>query len=109
MARPQTKRFKESNDDWTQTTICFSLVSALMFCALAAQGASAAEAKNTTAVTCVKNGGLLDFKDAHCDETVEPGTGEFGHVELTNTVEGTTEIHITTKKPRTKQPNRLLS
>jgi hypothetical protein len=37
-------------------------------------------AKGTTAFTCVKNGGNLDFKDAHCDEATTPGTGEFGHV-----------------------------
>src|SRR4029077_380537 len=73
-----------------------SLLSALLFCALAAQGASAAEhtSENTTAFTCVAGGGKLDFKDAHCDTTVTPGTGSFGH-ELIPA--GKTEIEITNK------------
>jgi hypothetical protein len=82
-----------------RTIAGLSLLSALLFCALAAQGASAAEAKNTTAFTCVKGGGSLDFKDAHCDETTTAGKGGFGHelishgnkteIEVTN--EGTAE------------------
>lgn len=70
-----------------------SLLSALLFCALAAQGASAAEAKNTTAFTCVKGGGSLDFEDAHCDKTTTPGKGEFGHEQIANGSK--TEIEVT--------------
>jgi hypothetical protein len=58
-----------------------SLLSALLFCAFAAQSASAAAAKNTTAVTCLE-GGAKDFSDAHCDNAVAPGTGKFGHVAI---------------------------
>jgi hypothetical protein len=59
-----------------------SLLSALLVCALAAQGASAAAhtSTNTTAFTCVPEGGKLDFADEHCDETVPAGSGKFGHV-----------------------------
>jgi hypothetical protein len=64
-----------------------SLLSALLVCALAAQGASAAwqTATKTTAFTCVKNGGVRDFAagDSHCSKAkVTPETGEFGHVEI---------------------------
>jgi hypothetical protein len=75
---------------------CLSLLSAFLFCALATQGASAAEAKNTTAFTCVKGGGSLDFKDAHCDETTTAGKGEFGHVQISNGTQ--TEIEVTNEK-----------
>lgn len=60
-----------------------SLLSALVFCAFAAQGATAAEkeSENTTAYTCVKsinNDG--DFKDEHCDETgPSPGKEIYRH------------------------------
>jgi hypothetical protein len=66
-----------------RTLVGLSLLSALLFCAFAAQGASAAVAKNTTAVTCVE-GGAKDFSDAHCDKAVTPGTGKFGHVAIEN-------------------------
>lgn len=69
-----------------------SLLCALMFCAFAAQSASAQTSNNTTAFTCVKGGGNLDFKDPHCDEKVTPGTGEYGHVEIKNNE--TTEITV---------------
>lgn len=68
-----------------------SLVCALFFCALAAQGASAAEAKNTTAFTCVGEGGEVDFSDAHCDNQVATGHGLFGHSAL-NVGEGTKTV-----------------
>jgi hypothetical protein len=61
-----------------RAAVGLSLVCALFFCAFAAQSASAA--KGTTAFTCVKGGGAGDFKDAHCDEAVTAGTGEYGHV-----------------------------
>lgn len=58
------------------------LLCALVSCAFSAQSASASKAVNTTAVTCVKGGGEEDFADAHCDEQVGVGEGEFGHVEI---------------------------
>jgi hypothetical protein len=73
--------------------IGLSLLSALLFCAVAAQSASAAKAVNTTMFTCVKGGGAKDFKDAHCDEKVTAGTGEFGHVKVEN--DKTTEVSAT--------------
>jgi hypothetical protein len=68
--------------DVPRTVVGFVLLSALLVCAFTAQGASAAVAKNTTAFTCVKGGGAGDFKDAHCNEKVTAGTGEYGHVEI---------------------------
>lgn len=65
-----------------RTAAGISLICALVFCALAAQGASAAEGKNTTAYECVKGGGAKDFSDAHCDNNVGAGNGEYGHVVL---------------------------
>lgn len=77
-----------------------SLLSALLFCALAAPGASAAHiSENTTAFTCVKGGGSLDFSDAHCDVTTTPGKGEYGHVLIP---EGKTEIEVTNEKTANK-------
>src|ERR1043166_1431470 len=73
-----------------------SLLSALLFCAFAAQSASAAKATNTTMCTCVKGGGALDFKDAHCDEFVGKEKGEYGHVKVANGL--TTEITATNEK-----------
>jgi hypothetical protein len=78
-----------------RAVVGLSLLSALLFCAFAAQSASAAAAKNTTAVTCVKGGGELDFSDAHCDKKVEPKKGEFGHVAIAN--EATT-VSVTNEK-----------
>jgi hypothetical protein len=78
-----------------------SLLSALMFCALAAQGASAAEAKNTTAVTCIEVANGF-FEDAHCDVKLPSATGHFEHAELTGTIEGKTDIHVTNEKTAEK-------
>jgi hypothetical protein len=68
-----------------------TLLSALLFCAIAAQSASAAKATNTTGVTCVSSGGETnkDFSDAHCDQKVAAGTGKFEHqaVQLNETYE----------------------
>jgi hypothetical protein len=58
------------------------LITALLTCFAGAQGAAAAEGKNTTPFTCVENGGERDFSDAHCDKKVTPGTGQFGHVAI---------------------------
>ncbi len=65
-----------------RSAVGLSLICALFICALAAQGASAAEGKNTTAFTCVEGGGEKDFSDAHCDKKVTAGTGKFGHVAI---------------------------
>lgn len=99
-----------------RTTAGLSLLCALLVCAFAAQSASAAKAVNTTAFTCVKGSGNIDFKDAHCNEKVAAGTGEYGHVAIENnttrgitfrghlalkgkliglTIELTCELHIT--------------
>jgi hypothetical protein len=75
-----------------RATAGLSLLCALLFCALAAQSASAAKAANTTAFTCVKGGGEQDFKDAHCDQFVGSKKGEFGHVAIAN--DTTTEIEL---------------
>lgn len=64
-----------------RTVVGLSLVCALFLCAFAAQSASAAEGKNTTAFTCAE-GGTKDFSDAHCDTAVAAGTGKFGHVAI---------------------------
>lgn len=82
-----------------RTLVGLSLLSALLFCAFAAQSASAAPAKNTTAVTCVKGGGDKDFKDEHCDEFVGKDKGEYGHVAIAN---GTTNISVTNAKTANK-------
>ena len=76
-----------------RATVGFSLLCALLFSAIAVQSASAAKAINTTAVTCVKGGGILDFRDAHCNEKGTPFTEEYGHVAIKN--DETTEIEIT--------------
>lgn len=70
-----------------------SLLCALAFCAVAAPGASA---KGTTAFTCVKEGGSLDFSDAHCGTKVAKGTGEFGHEEIPANTE--TQFELTNEK-----------
>jgi hypothetical protein len=78
--------------------IGLALLSALLVCAFAAQGASAAAGVNTTAYTCVSSGGETnkDFSDAHCDNTVTPGTGKFEHLKIgLNT---TTELEVTNEK-----------
>lgn len=70
-----------------------SLLSALLICALAAQGALAAAhtSENTTAYTCVEVAKGGEFKDAHCD-TTETG-GKFAHKEI---APGTsTDIEVT--------------
>ena len=77
-----------------------SLLCALLFCALAAQSASAAPGKNTTAFTCVENGGIKDFQDPHCDKKIEAGGGKFGHVLIP--LNATTEITVTNAKTKNK-------
>jgi hypothetical protein len=85
-----------------KAVVGLSLLSALLFCAFAAQSASAAPAKNTTAVTCVKGGGELDFKDEHCDEKVAAKTGSFGHVAINEGKPVTTNVSVTNAKTANK-------
>jgi hypothetical protein len=76
-----------------KSIVGLSLFSALLFCAFAAQSASAAwpNAKNLTAYTCTNEGEhTADFSDPHCDKSVTPGTGEYGHIVIP--VGQTTEI-----------------
>jgi hypothetical protein len=81
-----------------RATIGFSLLCALVLCAFAAQSASAVPAKNTTAFTCVENGGVKDFEDPHCDKKGEAGGGKFGHVSIP--LNQTTEITVTNAKTK---------
>lgn len=75
-----------------RAVIGLSLLSTLLFCAFAAQSASAAKSINTTMFTCVKTG-TGDFVDAHCDTTGVQGKSEFSHVEIAK--DTTTEIDVT--------------
>ncbi|MGB7685291.1 MAG: hypothetical protein WBL45_05855 [Solirubrobacterales bacterium] len=61
-----------------------SLLSALLFCAIAAQGALAVEKEstNTTAFTCAAGSGA-GFSDAHCDKAVGSGAS-FVHTAIAN-------------------------
>jgi hypothetical protein len=89
-----------------RSAVGLSLLSALLFCAFAAQSAFAqkvgvkevVKSTNTTAFTCVKGGGSLDFKDAHCDEKVEAKKGEFGHVAIANGTQ--TKLEVTNEKTK---------
>jgi hypothetical protein len=83
-----------------RAVVGLSLLSALLFCAFGAQSASAAKGTNTTAFTCVKGGGNLDFTDPHCDNRVEPKKGEYGHVEIAK--DTTTAITATNEKTKEK-------
>jgi len=65
-----------------RAVVGLSLLCALFACALAAQGASAAEAKETTAWTCVNVGKEKgSFTDEHCSKAVKVGEkkGEYEH------------------------------
>jgi hypothetical protein len=91
---------KEEEMIGRRAVVGLALLSALPCCAIAAQSALAAAAQNTTAVTCVKNGGKKDFSDAHCDSKVAEGAGEFGHVEIEKNI--ATNISITNAKTQNK-------
>ena len=78
-----------------RAVVGLSLLSALLFCAFAAQSASAAKSTTTTFFTCVENGGAKDFKNAHCDPGVDDKTGKlYGHVAIAPD-SGTTELAVT--------------
>ena len=80
--------------------IGLSLLSVLVFCAFAAQSASAAvsTSKRITAFTCSSNApeSERDFTKAHCDniDRTNPPAGKFGHVKIvgqTKEVDATNE------------------
>ncbi|MGB7686023.1 MAG: hypothetical protein WBL45_09615 [Solirubrobacterales bacterium] len=81
-----------------KAVIGLSLLCALLFCAFAAQSASAEKSTNTTAFTCVASGGTTnkDFVDAHCDEAITPGKGSFEHLVIAN--DTTTALAATNDK-----------
>jgi hypothetical protein len=81
-----------------RAVVGLALLLALLCSAFVAQSASAVVAKNTTAFTCVKEGGGEDFKDAHCDEKVGPEAGEYGHVPIP--VNETTKAVVTNAKTK---------
>src|ERR1043166_4562974 len=61
-----------------------SLLSALVFCAFAAQSASAVNAIDTTANTCVPTANNTgDFKDEHCDVEGVKGKEKYAHAVIT--------------------------
>jgi hypothetical protein len=75
-----------------RAVIGLSLLSALLFCAFAAQSVFAAEGKNTTAFTCAPGSGA-GFSDSHCDTAVGSG-GSFVHTAIkgeTKEIEGSNE------------------
>jgi hypothetical protein len=79
-----------------RAVVGLSLLSALLFCAFAAQSASAAKSINTTFFTCAPDGtNKGDFKDAHCDET-NKGAGAFKHELIA--LNTTTEIEVSNEK-----------
>jgi hypothetical protein len=78
-----------------RTAVGLSLLCALVFCACAAQSASAVQEKGTTAFFCQKGGGSLNYNDAHCDEQLgKEKEGAFGHVEVKEKI----EVEITNAK-----------
>ncbi len=67
-----------------RAVIGLSLLSALVFCAFAAQSASAAKAVNTTMSTCVDVGAVKtgSFTDDHCDKRGETANEKFAHFSI---------------------------
>jgi hypothetical protein len=76
-----------------KSIVGLALLAALAFSAVAAQGAAAAfePSTNINAFTCAEEAGLEDYADAHCDENVGTGNGEYGHKKFT----GETAIEVT--------------
>jgi len=87
-----------------RATVGLSLLCALLFCALAAQGALGAN-KGTTAFTCSSTATVKDFADAHCDKAVNPGEGKFGHVKIEKDV--STELEITNLETKSETKERF--
>ncbi|HTR75442.1 MAG TPA: hypothetical protein VMH33_09340 [Solirubrobacterales bacterium] len=78
-----------------------SLLSALAFCAFAAQNALAWEtASGTTVFECSKSAAILDHTDAHCDNTTSNGT--YGHKEIAAGGKVDIETSNTATKEETK-------
>src|ERR1043166_608754 len=69
-----------------RAVIGLSLLSALLFCAFAAQSASAAKSIKTTAFTCVDTfpNNTGDFKDPHCDKEGTTGAERYEHIGIPN-------------------------
>jgi hypothetical protein len=79
-----------------RATVVLSLLCALAFCAFAAQSASAAAGKNTTAFTCIKvEAKTGDFADAHCD--TKAAEGDYAHLSV-----GLAKTKITISNEETK-------
>jgi len=78
---------KEQQKIGPKVTASLALLCVLSFSVIAVQSAGATVSNNTTAVTCVKGGGELDFSDAHCDKKVEVKKGEYGHVDILGQIE----------------------
>jgi hypothetical protein len=89
---------KESKMIRRRAVLGLSLLSALVFCAFFAQSAAAVSAKNTTAYTCVENGVIKEFEDAHCDNRVGAELGKFGHLPIP--IGQTTSITVTNAKTK---------
>ena len=81
-----------------RAVVGLSLLSALLFCAFAAQSASAAQAVNTTTFTCFDTGNFKtgDFTDAHCDVPGTPGSQQFAHKTIPTFTQ--TEVTMTNEK-----------
>jgi hypothetical protein len=92
-----------------RSVIGLALLSALAVSAFAAQTASAVEATNTTAFTCVKGSGALDFADAHCDQNVGAGKGEYGHVAIEKETSGEATNEKVTNSTKDSEPAVLKS
>jgi len=76
-----------------RAVVGLTLLCALLFCAFAAQSASAVSGR--TAFTCVKTEGGAGFKDSHCTGAVASGAA-FKHVEIEQGL--LTKTHITNEK-----------
>jgi hypothetical protein len=94
-----------------RAAVGISVLSALIFCVLGAQNASAAKSTNTTGFTCISEPlGKGDFKDAHCDQT-DVGKGEFTHklVPLNETVTLDATNEKVTESTKSSEPAVLKS
>ena len=78
-----------------------ALLSALLFSAFAAQGASA---KGTTAFTCSEKAAIIDFADPNCTREIGPPEGKFGHIGIAQGAQTEVEITNGSTKNETKEP-----
>jgi hypothetical protein len=89
-----------------RAVVTLSLLSALLFCAFAAQSASAilvTKSTNTTGFTCVEVAKTGDFEDAHCDKGDPQSDGNFEHKLLP--IGSTTELDATNQKVTNETKN----